>query len=296
MACIGIFFGCTALLFQFAYCAWPRYKKLASVFAAGATSLVIVGVDAFIIEPNWLEVRHETVYSNKIDKPLKMVVIADLQTDRVGNFEREALRRAMDEHPDLILFPGDYIETSAAECVAQRDKLRQCMSDVHLVAPLGIYATEGDHEAMVQVQGWPDIFKDLSNAHCFVASGTVSSGAVSVTGLSLKDSYRPECHIPHENNLHIIVGHRPDFARFVQEGDICVAGHTHGGQVQLPFFGPIMTFSEMPRKWCGGCNLTMSNGKQLIISRGVGMERGQAPRLRFLCRPEIVVVDVLPAR
>jgi len=37
-------------------------------------------------------------------------------------------------------------------------------------------------------------------------------------------------------------------------------------------------------------------GQWLVVSRGIGMERGHAPRLRFWCRPEILVVDVVPAR
>jgi len=79
-----------------------------------------------------------------------------------------------------------------------------------------------------------------------------------------------------------------------KEGDLFVAGHTHGGQVQLPIYGPLLTFSEAPRDWCGGCCVSRDDGKTFMITRGVGMERERAPRLRFFCHPEIVVIDVVP--
>jgi len=63
--------------------------------------------------------------------------------------------------------------------------------------------------------------------------------------------------------------------------------------VQLPFIGPLMTLTAVPRAWASGVT-TIAPGKTLVVSRGIGMERGHAPRLRFLCRPEVVVIDLLP--
>jgi predicted MPP superfamily phosphohydrolase len=39
----------------------------------------------------------------------------------------------------------------------------------------------------------------------------------------------------------------------------------------------------------------LSGERTLIVSRGIGMERGDAPRLRFLCRPQIVIVNLEPS-
>jgi len=55
-----------------------------------------------------------------------------------------------------------------------------------------------------------------------------------------------------------------------------------------------MTRSGVPRSWAAGVT-QLGPGKTLIVSRGIGMERADAPRIRFLCRPEIVIVDVMPA-
>ena len=64
-------------------------------------------------------------------------------------------------------------------------------------------------------------------------------------------------------------------------------------KIQLPVFGPILTLSRVPRSWAAGVT-DLGAGRMLVVSRGVGMERGRAPRVRFLCRPEVVVVDLVP--
>jgi hypothetical protein len=96
-----------------------------------------------------------------------------------------------------------------------------------------------------------------------------------------------------EDRFHIVLGHSPNFSLGPVDADLLIAGHTHGGQVQLPLIGPLLTLSHVPRSWASGVT-EIALGKTMVVSRGIGMERGAAPRLRFLCRPELVVVDLLP--
>lgn len=292
---MGVFIGGVGLLASCAFFAWPRYKKFATVFSVFAVILAVVGIDAFIIEPSWLEVRHEKVASSKVRKPIRLVVISDLQTDRVGSFERKVFEKTMEAKPDMVLLPGDYIQAFSHEYDDQVAKLRAHLKELNVSAPLGVFATQGDSERA----GWPEIFKDLPIVP-FETSDTFVVGKngppedeVVVTGLTLKDSWRLRYQIPRTDKFHIVVAHRPDFMLNATEGDLFIAGHTHGGQVQIPFYGPLLTFSEAPREWCGGCCVTRDD-KTYMITRGVGMERERAPRLRFFCHPEIVVIDVVP--
>jgi hypothetical protein len=91
-----------------------------------------------------------------------------------------------------------------------------------------------------------------------------------------------------------VLGHMPDFSLGSVDADLLIAGHTHGGQVQLPLVGPLLTLSQVPRSWASGLT-EIEPGKMLVVSRGIGMERGLAPRLRFLCRPQLVILELVPS-
>jgi uncharacterized protein len=55
----------------------------------------------------------------------------------------------------------------------------------------------------------------------------------------------------------------------------------------------MITHSRVPHTWAAGLT-ELSGGRKLLVSRGIGMERGYAPSMRFLCRPELVVIDLTP--
>ncbi len=295
---MAVFIGGVALLALSAFYAWPQFKKMAVAFSALAVIVAGIGIDAFIVEPASLEVRHEKVYSSKLHKPIRIAVMSDLQTDHVGNYERNVFKQIMAAQPDMVLLPGDYIQAYANDYSNQVDKLRAILRDLNVSAPLGVYATQGDAERPYE---WTEIFKGLPIT-VFPISDTIAvknksepRDEISLTALTLKDSTHLGYKIPASNKFHIVVAHRPDYMLSANEGDLFIGGHTHGGQVQLPIYGPLVTFSQAPRKWCGGCCVTQEDGRSYVITRGVGMERERAPRLRFLCRPEIVIIDIVPA-
>jgi len=122
----------------------------------------------------------------------------------------------------------------------------------------------------------------------------METGELVITGLSFSDSGRRNLRIPERDGFHIVFGHLPNFALGDVSADLLVAGHTHGGQVRIPGFGPLLTLSLVPRSWAAG-RTELEGGRTLIVSRGIGLERGYAPRVRLFCRPEIVILDLLPA-
>jgi predicted MPP superfamily phosphohydrolase len=72
--------------------------------------------------------------------------------------------------------------------------------------------------------------------------------------------------------------------------DLYLAGHTHGGQIRLPLFGAVFTASAYGKRYEQG-HYSVGD-TTLYVSRGIGMEGMGAPRARFLCPPEIVVVNL----
>jgi predicted MPP superfamily phosphohydrolase len=86
--------------------------------------------------------------------------------------------------------------------------------------------------------------------------------------------------------------HKPDMVEDAARLGVSlyVAGHTHGGQIRLPLYGALYTASRYGRKYAGG---TYKVGPTtMVVSRGVGLEGAGAPRMRFLCPPEVVGIEL----
>lgn len=267
-----------------------RSAGLAGVGLAAAA----VGVDAFFVEPRSVEVNFHVIETPKVKEPLRIAILADVQTDHVGDAEWAALEAAMEEDPDLILLAGDYVQVGEwdtagylLESEAWKDLIERTLE-----APLGVYAVRGNAEWR---STWsPDLFGSTGMT-TFRQTASVDLGPIVLTGLSFFDSFAPDAAVDGTDDFHVVLGHGPDFSLSEKvHADLLIAGHTHGGQVQLPFFGPLLTYSAVPRSQAAGGLFELSGGRHLLVSRGVGMEREYAPRLRFLCRPEIVIVDLVP--
>lgn len=273
-----------------------RSARLPGWWTPGAFGLIaaLVTWQAFVVEPTDLQVSHHIVYSDRVDKPLRIAVVADLQTDHPGAHDTAALKAVMAAHPDLIVFPGDIIQSpdSHSDAVAWQD-LARITDVVGLHAPLGVVASQGDAD-------WRSTWHVRARqAGIETLAGPVERrqlrADVVLTGLDLATSATPHTIKRPNQAFHIVVGHRPAFAMGEVDAELLLAGHTHGGQVQLPWFGPLLTLSKVPRAWASG-RTDLGGGRTLLVSRGVGMERSVAPRLRLLCKPEVLIVDVLPRR
>jgi uncharacterized protein len=249
-----------------------------------------VAVDAFLVEPTWMEVAHYRFVTPKLSEPVRVVVLADLQTDRIGPYERRAFEETLRQQPDLILLAGDYLHAESGDFERLRDELNAMLDELDLRAPLGVYAVEGN----IDGPGWRAIFQGLPVTPV-TRTTTYQVGELDVTCLGQADSFHAGLDLPALDpaRFHVVVGHAPDFALGDVEAEVLLAGHTHGGQVRLPLLGPVLTLSDVPRSWAAGLT-ELGDGRRLIVSRGVGHERGNAPRLRFLCRPELVVIDLVP--
>jgi len=290
MAC-GLFVHGVILSAAMAVIAGHKRWIAAAAWGATGMALAVVGVDAFFIEPYWLDVSRLTLRSAKIEQPLRIVALADFQTDTLGTFERDVLRRVVAEQPDIVLLVGDYIQVDAERWDATAEQFRRLWREAGIAPPSGVYAVKGN----IDPPQWTELFRD-SNVHLFTDTDSVEAAGVQITGLSQPDSLDPFLRMAPAERFHIVFGHHPDYALSDVPADLLLAGHTHGGQVRLPLIGPLLTLSNVPRSWAAGVTQRRGGDSTLVVSRGTGLERGNAPRLRFLCRPELVVIQLQPAK
>jgi len=275
------------LLWLGAAAAWGRRAPrqaialgLAGAFGAG------VGVDARVVEPRWLDVVHHTVQTDGVAG--RVVLVADLQTDAVGPWEARVFEEIRAQSPDLVLFAGDYVQLYQAEPYARElARLRALVAT--LDPPWGGFAVSGDIDPPLV---WKAAFD--GTAITPLDDDSVRAGPVVVSGLAVGTSHRGPLPDAPDGAFHIVLGHSPDFSLEDTGADLLLAGHTHGGQVVIPGFGPPVTFAKVQRAQGAGGAFPRPDGSTLVVSRGIGMERVDAPRVRFFCRPELTVIDLVP--
>ena len=270
----------------------PRRKTPTALVIFGCLYLGIA-IDALLIEPTRLVIREITITTPKITEPITIVFCADMQTERVGNYERRTLQKIKEQKADLILFGGDYIQGKDDEANRQLlDDWNKLFREIDLQAPLGIYAVQGNKEIGYP---WREMFKDTAVIPRSL-TGSMSIGDMRITFLSVRSSWtrRTVADRMQENKFRIMVGHMPAYAVAEQEADLLLAGHTHGGQVHLPFWGPLFTnVRNFPRKWTSGVT-PLPSGRTLLVTNGSGLARGTAPQVRFFCRPDFWVIRLVP--
>jgi uncharacterized protein len=253
------------------------------------------------VEPNELRVETADVQlpaDRALATPLRIGLIADLQCTGVGAHEHDAVDALMAQRPDLILIAGDLFQTfSRDESAELREPLRALLQQ--LAAPLGVFAVPGncDHPAVLapMLDGTPVHL--LCDDSVRLAWG---GRTITLCGLNLWVWSRAAqrelatLELPGGDDVRIVLSHLPDSVLQLPDPtrvDLVVAGHTHGGQVQLPFIGPLVTLTRVPRDVAAG-GLHALNGTRIYVSRGIGAERGEAPLVRFNCPPEVSLLTL----
>ena len=279
----------TCLILSFIY--FKKNKRLSVYLYALSFTVVGVAIEAFILEPKRIQLTKYDIRSEKVRSPLKIVVLSDIQSDDIGEYEEKVFQMTVAEKPDIVLLPGDFLQCENLQThIEQSVKLNQLFNKYFSGSSTHLYAVQGN----VDIDDWQASFRNTP-VKIFENTDSLTVNGIHITGLGLMDSFNSDLKLDSVNEFHIVFGHSPDFSLGRVDADLLIAGHTHGGQVYIPFVGPLMTFSSVPRSWASGLT-EMSWNKTLIVSKGVGMERGMAPRMRFLCEPEVVVVNILPLK
>ncbi len=275
----------------------PRLSsgKVLAFFWSLHLALLVLEVDAFYIEPFALQTTHLSIVAPDLSRPLRLVQLSDLHIERLTRREEKVLARLEALRPDLIVLTGDYINLADLRDPQSQSQAREFLARLH--APLGVYAVSGNTdgpETMRRLFEGLDIVVLDDRVERLPAAGEFYLVGVRHRGreqdaMALKrlmETLPPEA-------FALLLYHTPDLVETAAETgvELYLAGHTHGGQVRLPFYGAILTFSAYGKRYEAG--LYQVGPTTLYVSRGIGMEGlWFTPRVRFLCPPEMVVVEL----
>lgn len=283
---------------------WTRRRAVALPFqllALAALAAAPLAAYARWVEPFRLRLETADIPVSRHragSRPLRIGILADIQTDHVTDYEVSAIDRLMALEPDVILLPGDLFHGRFEAFEAEVPKLRALLS--RLSAPGGVFFVLGDVEnerrARMATQGTPVrvLINEITQTIVVDRRLTIAGIELDYESPAARRTIRQMQTRDGRDDIRLLLTHRPDPVLQLGPGsriDLVVAGHTHGGQVVLPLIGPLITLSNVPRAVAAG-GYHVVNGQPIYISRGVGHERGQAPRIRFLCPPEISLITL----
>ncbi len=257
-----------------------------------------VGLYATYVEPFWLRVDTVELAVDGVDEPIRIGVLADLQTTAIGDYERDATERLLGFGPDIVLLPGDLYQFDAELLDERAPQFTQLIERIADEVPL-VYLVSGNTDTVAglrQITGGTGARVLDNEIDTFELGGiTVSIGGTTLFGDdAAAQRMARQLAGDSQAGVRILLGHKPDAIELVRATpvDLLVAGHTHGGQVSLPIFGPPLTLSNVPRHIAAG-GLAELDGTPIYVSTGVGRERGNAPQLRLGVRPSIGIIDLV---
>jgi len=270
-------------------------RSLAKRWALYAAVLLALGaaVDGTLIEPNWIEVVR-TVERLSMLRPfapdLTLVHISDIHIGSFGYRERRAIEIINDAQADIIVLSGDLVRGPDRA----RD-LETFLGSLH--ARYGRFLVWGNHDYWDGVPGtWgPEVVQRAGFTLLRNSSRAINypGGKIVIAGLddpiTGHDNLRLAMTRVSRRDACILVSHTPEVVRSLGNWDIdlVLAGHTHGGQVRLPFVGalwvPFGTRDHL-EGW-----FDVPPGVRLHVSRGLGWS--WLP-VRFFCRPTIDIITL----
>ncbi len=281
----------------------PGRPRIATVWLMVALLLISLRIYGTHLEPHRLQVRELTIHTPKVQRPLTVLHMSDIQSAGVGRYEEKVFARIRALNPDLLLYTGDFLQpVGKATFESELPKLAALFAT--LAPPLGMYAVEGESDHALKSHDAAAL-GGIRFLHTEAVVIEWDGAPIRILGLQLSDT-RTRGVVPLEtidrwlaespdDALNIVMGHRPDYMMRLHERtvDLCLAGHTHGGQIRLPFYGPLITSSGVPRDWARG--FRTEGQARFNVSAGIGSGHNKGlPAIRFNCPPEMTVIHILP--
>jgi len=272
--------------------AWRAMGRVPSAML-GLSVLVLAGAGwALFIEPDRVALREEriVVFGLSEGRPIRIAHVSDLQTVGACARERHAVELVNGAAPDLVIVTGDHASGPFWNPDPPIEAARAFLAA--LKPRLGTVVVSG-HSDSVAIRR--EIFAGLEVIDLDGRSRRFEledGRGVVVHGIGIEHVGKPEFRggLRRPGDLVIVASHMPDITEELSGMGVHLhlAGHTHGGQIVLPLFGPPVTLSRLPRRFARG--LHRFGDHWINVTAGIGLEGGHAPRVRFLCPPEVCVI------
>jgi hypothetical protein len=251
-----------------------RFLALSALASPG-----IIYADAKWIEPHWVKVR--TLRVTKENPTHRIVHITDIHHKGDRPYLESVVRKINALSPDAVCFTGDLIE--------QKRFVPEALSLMSgIKSP--IYGVPGNHDYWSggNFAEFHQTFQESGGEWLMDRQITTADGKIQISGATCLSPGQAFAHLPPRTGVkNILLLHYPLLAdRVPHKFDLLLAGHSHGGQVRIPFYGALV----LPF-WVGKYEMGLFHlpSGPLYVNPGIGW---LGTPFRFNCRPEITVFEI----
>jgi predicted MPP superfamily phosphohydrolase len=258
---------------------WPHVSRRRFIATALLATPCLAAADAKFIEPDWLKIRRVTVGTEPTTH--RLVHFTDVHHKGDVKYLQSVVAAINACAPDFVCFTGDVIEekkflTEALEIFSG------------IQAPL--FGVPGNHDYWSRISFAPvhKCFNATGGAWLMDQRREIADGKINLIGVSCSHANQALAPLsPSAKN--ILLMHYPAWVKKFggQKFDLMLAGHSHGGQVRLPFYGALVLPYGVDEYDMG---LFQTPNGPLYVNPGIGYIGSYD--IRFNCRPEITVIEV----
>ncbi|WP_082062971.1 metallophosphoesterase [Paenibacillus sp. IHBB 10380] len=263
-----------------------------------------IGFYAVEIEPKSLSVTRIDIANKYVQKSFDGIEIVQFSDTHLGpDYTVDQLQSLVDRmnlmNPDMVVFTGDLMDHYTQYGSNNRELAQKVLAKIE--APLGKYAVYGNHD---RGGGGSRVYKRYMEEAGFIVLVNEVHSIISATGERMniaglddfllgKPQIQSTLQSLRPQDFNLLLVHEPDVVdRFMDYPvDLQLSGHSHGGQVRVPFLKPLITTS-LANKYMEGLHSLQGKSRPLMlyVNRGIGTTR--LP-IRLFEKPELTVIRLL---
>ena len=283
-------------------------KKFLKYFALTTAGIIVILAVliayAHFVEPFRLVIKEQTLSVKHWSRELngfRVVAVSDIHggsrpvTEERLQYLTEQVNA---QNPDIIVLLGDFVSQTGGRSSALKMPIETIAQNIRgMKAKYGVYVAIGNHDWWYDEQKVRAEFEKVGFTVLENETASFEVNGQTMTILGIEDFWKRRkvevneilAKIEPQKNI-IGITHNPDsFDQTPASVALLLAGHTHGGQVLIPFYGAPLTVSQ--RKYYTH-PYYVENGRSLFVTSGFGTT---GPPFRFLVPPEIAVLDIYAA-
>ena len=270
--------------------AWIRVMVYSSFFLTGATAC---------FSSKRLEVVQSDLLLKELPREadgLKIGIMSDFHSGASGNRENifHSIAVVNEEKPDLIVLLGDYMDALShnSKNIESRAYIFDALQ--RLEAPLGIYTVLGNHDHLIdaafvqeQLSRLPAVI--LNNQSVTLDNGLALAGVDDLME-GYPDPLKAIKKLSHKSTT-ILLSHNPDVNLQLGRDErvsLVISGHTHGGQIRIPFvdWAPWVPCADKKYKVRSGL-IRETENRWIFVTKGIGTA---VVPVRVACPPDVGIL------